>query len=467
MRHDIVCVGGGFSGLVAACRAAQSGARALVLERRGEEIYPCSSRFTTGVVNVMGLGIMLPPDELFAAIMAGSAPKADPAIARVIADNGARAIEWLASIGVEFLDRALQKEQPGQRVIAPARRLKAGLDWEECGGDLLMRRLEAYLREHGGELARGARATKLIMANGACVGVEYEQGGETRRAEAGAVVIADGGFAANKEMIAKHLTPRADRVLCRVGPGALGDGIRMAEAAGARVGGFGDFYGHIHHAAAMTDARQWPYPHLDAIAELSVLVGPDGERFTDEGLGGVCMANAIARLPDPLSAHLIMDDAAWAKEPQYSLTVACNPAMTENGGPLTSAPTLEALAGLVGVPAAALAETVARHNAGCASGDFSASAPPRTTRKHAPLPIATAPFHAVPLCAGVTGSMGGVVITPNAQAVDAAGKPIKGLYVAGTPVAGLEGGPRAGYVGGLSKSFVLALVAGEHIAANR
>jgi hypothetical protein len=35
----------------------------------------------------------------------------------------------------------------------------------------------------------------------------------------------------------------------------------------------------------------------------------------------------------------------------------------------------------------------------------------------------------------------------------------------GTHVAGLEGGPRAGYVGGLSKSFVLALLATESIAA--
>ena len=64
MRYDIVCVGGGFSGLVSACRAAELGAKALVLEARAEERYPCSSRFTTGVVNDMGVGVMSPTDAI-------------------------------------------------------------------------------------------------------------------------------------------------------------------------------------------------------------------------------------------------------------------------------------------------------------------------------------------------------------------------------------------------------------------
>ncbi len=467
MPFDVITIGGGFSGLVTACRASELGATALVLEQSEDDRYPCSSRFTTGVVNVMGIGVMSPREDLYAAIMQGSAGMADPAIARVIAWNGQRTIEWLSVQGARFINRALQKDQPGQRVLAPPRRLQAGLDWEGRGGDVLMRRLEELIVARGGEVRRGAKAVELVMDKGACVGVEVTRKGETQRIDAKAVVVADGGFAANREMIAKYITPRADRVFARVGPGAKGDGIRMAEAAGARVGGFGEFYGYVHHRSAMTNPRQWPYPHLDAIAELSVLVGPDGLRFTDEGLGGVCMANAIARLPDPLSAFLIMDAEAWANEPKYSQTVACNPAMTANGGDLISAPTVDALATAIGAPAPALAETIVRHNAGIARGDFSGLKVARTQRKHPPLPILKAPFYAVPLSAGITGTMGGVIITPNAQATDASGAPIKGLYAVGTTVAGLEGGPRAGYVGGLSKSFILGLVAGEHIAANR
>jgi fumarate reductase flavoprotein subunit len=86
-------------------------------------------------------------------------------------------------------------------------------------------------------------------------------------------------------------------------------------------------------------------------------------------------------------------------------------------------------------------------------------------RKHKPMPIRSAPFHAVPLCAGVTGTMGGVVIDEHAQAQKPDGTAFKGLYAVGTPVAGLEGGPRAGYVGGLSKAFILGMLAAEHIAS--
>ena len=96
--------------------------------------------------------------------------------------------------------------------------------------------------------------------------------------------------------------------------------------------------------------------------------------------------------------------------------------------------------------------------------DFARLAVPRSARKHQPLPIGTPPFHAVPLCTGVTGTMGGIVINEHAQALKPDGSIFSGLYAAGTPVAGLEGGPRAGYVGGVSKSFVLGLLAGEHIA---
>lgn len=465
MQFDVVTIGGGFSGLVPACRAAELGRSAAVLEARSEDRYPCSSRYATGATNVMGLPIMRPPEELYRAILAGSGSNADPAVARVVADNGARAIEWLSRQGAEFSERALQKELPGQKVLAPPRARAAGLDWDDKGADRLMRRLEANLKRHGGVLMRSTRVTALTIEGGACVGVESVQDGKPVRIGARAVVIADGGFAANADMVAQYITPRADRVLFRVGPGAKGDGIRMAEAAGAAISGFGAFYGHIHHRDAMTNALLWPYPHLDAAAELGILVGPDGRRFTDEGLGGVCMANAIAHLADPLSAWLIVDDAIWRAEPDVTTTVPANGTMAEAGGKFVSAPDVAALAARAGLPAEALAATIRDYNDAVARNDFGRLAPPRSARKHKPMAIRTAPFHAVPLCTGITGTMGGVIINEHAQALRPDGTTLLGLYAVGTPVAGLEGGLRAGYVGGLSKAFVLGLLAGEHIAA--
>lgn len=465
MQFDVIAIGGGFSGLITACRAAELGLKAAVCEAREEERYLCSSRYSTGVSNVMGLPIMSPPDQLYQAIMDGSGSHANPALARAIADHGARVIEWLTRQGATFVTRALSKDLPGQRVLAPPRGVVAGLDWQGRGPDLLLERLEDKLRERGGTLMRGTKVTSIVVENNAVAGVTVQAGGETDRIDARAVVVADGGFAANPDMIAQYITRRPERVLMRVGPGAKGDGIRMAQAAGAAIGGLGEFYGHVHHRNAMTNPQLWPYPHLDAVAEIAVLVGPDGKRFTDEGLGGVCQANGIARLPDPLSAVLIMDEAMWQAEPKLTTTVPANGTMVEAGGPLTSANDIETLAGQVGLPPGALALTVREHNEAVARGNSAGLAVPRSVKKHKPMRFAVPPFHAVPLCTGVTGTMGGVVINARAQALKADGAVLRGLYAVGTPVAGLEGGPRVGYVGGISKSFVLAMLAAEQMAA--
>jgi len=465
MRYDLVSIGGGLSGLVAACRAGELGATVAVLERASEDRYPCSSRWTTGVVNVMGRPILAPPDTLYDAILSGSGSNAEPSLARAVADNAKRAIEWLRALGTRFVQRGLQQDQPGQQVLAPPRRLQAGLDWEGRGGDVLMRNLEARIAHQGGAVLRGVEAQSLIVENGACIGIEAIAAGQRSRIEAASVVIADGGFPANPAMIAQYITPRPERVLCRAGASARGDGIRMA-AAGAEIGGFGAFYGHIHHRNAMTTPQLWPYPHLDAVAEIGILVGPDGKRFADEGLGGVCVANAIAHLPDPLSAHLVIDEAMWQAEPGLTTTVAANPAMVSAGGALVTAADLATLAARIGVPETALGETIRQHNEAVESRNFAGLAVPRSARKHAPRAIAATPFHAIPLCAGITGTMGGIAIDAHAQARLRSGAPMKGLYAAGTPVAGLEGGPRAGYVGGLSKAFILGLLAAEHAAAS-
>ena len=470
MPYDLVTIGGGFSGLVSAARAAELGLKVAVLEARTEDRYPCSSRYTTGVSNVMGLAILADPDVLYRAIINGSGGTANPALARAVADNGKRAIDWLAAQGARFITRALQKDQPGQKVLAPPRRLIAGLDWEGRGGDVVMRQLEQNLIKRGGVVQRGTRVTELVIQNGVCVGVIASQNGTQNgarvRIDSRAVVIADGGFAANPQMVAQYITPRADRVLARVGPGANGDGIRLAETAGAAIGGFGAFYGHVHHSAAMQNSKLWPYPHLDAVAEVALLIGPDGRRFTDEGLGGVCQANAIARLADPLSAHLIMDDAMWQLEPKLTTTVAANSAMVTAGGALVSATDLETLAARIDVSASALAETVREHNEAVAANDFGRLTIPRSAKKHKPMAFLVPPYHAVPLCAGITGTMGGVVIDAQARAQKRQGGVFEGLYAVGTPVAGLEGGPRAGYVGGLSKAFILGLLAAEQAATS-
>ena len=60
----------------------------------------------------------------------------------------------------------------------------------------------------------------------------------------------------------------------------------------------------------------------------------------------------------------------------------------------------------------------------------------------------------MPICAAITNTMGGIVVDGDGRVLDKGDKPIPGLYAAGSTVGGLDGGPHAGYVGGLIKATI-------------
>ena len=67
----------------------------------------------------------------------------------------------------------------------------------------------------------------------------------------------------------------------------------------------------------------------------------------------------------------------------------------------------------------------------------------------------------MPLCAGLTYTMGGIATDAHGRVLREDGSSIPGLFAAGCATGGLEGGEFSGYIGGLSKSAVFGLRAGE------
>jgi fumarate reductase flavoprotein subunit len=254
-------------------------------------------------------------------------------------------------------------------------------------------------------------------------------------------------------------------VRLRATPSATGDGIRMAEEAGAALTELAGFYGHVLSRDAMTDDRLWPYPNIDVCATAAIVVDGTGKRFVDEGRGAVFVTNAIARLPDPLSATVVMNQRIW-EEVGTSGVAPPNGNLVENGGTLIEAPDLAALAARIGVPPDALAETVAGYNAALDAGTPDRLDPTRSTGRHTAHRIDDGPYLAIPVCAGLTNTMGGIRIDAAARVLDNADAPLPGLYAAGSSTGGLEGGPNVGYVGGIAKAFILGLIAGETAAAD-
>lgn len=69
MKVDLLAVGGGFAGLVAANRAAELGLAAAVIERGSEADYICNSRISTGVFHCGLWDVQESPDVLYDRIM--------------------------------------------------------------------------------------------------------------------------------------------------------------------------------------------------------------------------------------------------------------------------------------------------------------------------------------------------------------------------------------------------------------
>jgi len=233
----------------------------------------------------------------------------------------------------------------------------------------------------------------------------------------------------------------------------------MAQAIGAATTEMANFYGHLHSRDAMSNPLLWPRPHTDDLAAAGIVVDAQGRRVADEGLGGIYLSNAIARLADPLGTTAIFDQAIWNGPPGRGHVQPPNPLLPDVGGTLHRANTIAELAALLGMPH--LKETVDQYNAALDAGTLGQLSPPRRGPAK-PWPIRTAPFCAVPLCTAITNTMGGIVVNGDGAVLDANDRPILGLYAAGSTIGGLNGGPHSGYVGGLINATI-GLRAGDVI----
>ncbi len=461
---DIIIVGGGIAGLVTANRAAQLGLKALVLEQGAEDKYLCNSRYTGGTLHLCLRDLMIDEAVMARTIVEITEGFVAVPLAEMLARDGRRIVQWLRDEGIKFIRASGAEHQ--KYVLAPPATLRPGLNWEGRGGDVMLRTLGANLEKRGGRVARATRARELIVKDGCCTGLIASRNGTDVRFDGSAVVLADGGFQGNSELVQRYICRRPERLKQRGAGTGRGDALLMAMAVGAATRGMDRFYGHMLSREAMTNEKLWPHPYLDSIVTAGIVVAPDGRRFVDEGISGVYVANAVAKLDDPLGVVAIFDQAIW-DGPGRSGVVSANPNLPQVGGTVHVANDLISLARLAGLPGDALTATVHAYNEKIAAGALQSLAPPRRISSFRAWPITQPPYYAVPVCAGITNTMGGVVVNEHAQAMRADGSIIDGLYAVGATTGGLEGGPAVGYVGGLAKGGITGLHAAEHIAAQR
>jgi fumarate reductase flavoprotein subunit len=473
LEADLVVVGGGIAGLTAANRAAELGCRVLVIEKGTDEHYLCNSRIATGVLNVAHTDPHSDPAVLRRAIEVDTEGHAAPALADALANTAGRVMGWLKQEGARIIKVPIHGRS--RWMLAPPRAFTAGLDWKGRGPDVLLQTLAGNLKRRGGRSFLGRRAERLRLDGKRCIGIVARQGEQSLEVTALNVLLADGGFQGNPQLVQRFISPKPAALTQRSAGTGQGDALRMAEEAGARLTDASAFYGHLLARDSLGNPGLWPYPTMDTLVGGAIMVDRSGRRFLDEGLGGIALSNVLAHSPDPLAATAIFDQAIW-EGPGRAELVPPNPELVTAGGTLLRADDLATLAALIEVPAAQLEETVATYNHAILAGEGGKLDPPRSlgrmfgesrgaeTRVNL-LPVAKPPFYAVPLAAGISYTMGGIEIDAQARVIARNGGPFPGLFAAGSCTGGLEGGPLAGYVGGFLKAATLGLIAAETIGS--
>jgi succinate dehydrogenase/fumarate reductase flavoprotein subunit len=341
-------------------------------------------------------------------------------------------------------------------------------------GNALVARLFKSLLDRRASVWLNSKTVRLISEGGRASGlVVQREGTEVQVRVRRAIVLAGGGFPAGRELRERYF-PKPVAAYTAAADGCTGDTLQLAQEIGGTLGPPGEdnalwFPSSI---AKRKDGSTAVYPHivLDRAKPGLVAVNSSGRRFVSEAVSyhefTRAMYRSHAKVPS-IPAMLVCDRRFLWK---YGLGMIrpLTPFVQSyiDRGYLVSANSVEELARKIGVNAAGLVETVKANNRFAQTGvdtDFAkgTNSYERTNgdSTHLPNPclgpIEKPPFYAVAVLPTPLGTSLGLRTNAQSQALDAADRPIPGLYVCGNDQHSIVAGeyPGAGSQLGLGMTF--------------
>jgi 3-oxosteroid 1-dehydrogenase len=329
--------------------------------------------------------------------------------------------------------------------------------------------LLATLRDHGVQVRTGQRGMQLVISGERVVGVRA--GGEELT---GDVVIATGGFEREPELVRAFLR---GPMLAPAGPPTnRGDGLRMGMQAGAALATMSDAW----WVAAMSIPGETidgaPFFRMlfrESGRPGGIVVDTTGRRFANESVNYYALGRSLHERDPDVFAHaripswLIFDATRRRGAP-------IGPLGADDPDPpwLVKASTMEELAARSGLPAAILGATVERFNDGVADGEDSefgrgSFAWDRVREPEGTLgPVSEAPFYALRLLPGCSGTKGGLATDEHGRVKRLGGDDtIPGLFAAGNASAYMAGTGYPGPGATIGPALVFGWRAGESAAA--
>src|SRR4051794_16472806 len=219
---------------------------------------------------------------MVAAIMDLTDGHADPVVAEAWAGNAARAVVWLEDHGAVMASDPSMSHRA--KVFSPVRATEPGTRYRGYGLPNFLTTMRDRFEAGGGVVEQPARARRLEPGSSERWAVGASVDGSDRRLEATSVVLTDGGFQANPALMRRYVG--TDQVRLRATGMGTGDGLVMGLSAGGVAVNMSGFYGHLLARASLERDDLWPYPILDLVAEVGIVVTTAGRRLGGEAGGG-------------------------------------------------------------------------------------------------------------------------------------------------------------------------------------
>lgn len=464
LSTDLVIVGGGGAGMIAAVNAADRGLKVVLLEKMtflGGATSICGgSVITQGSQLQKDLGIKDDtPSKMAYDLLDNGHQRNDLNALTFYSDNIGKSIDWAMSKGVKFEKNFSFRAEYRTPRMVPL----------EGGCPRYAQTLRDLVAQSKVNVMLSTKATDILMKNGAAVGVKAEGANGTKYTIKGkAVILATGGFGYNKDMLAGQL-----KNSLYYGPvSSTGDGHKMAEKIGAamQLMDCGKIYPQGIEVAPGI-AKSTLQGNIGAYDEAGIMVDRTGHRVINEKGSGKDMIKIQLKQPNSM-LFLVLDEKSFKG---FANRVKRNGVseddlkayLAANG---TKAPifikgsTLEEAAKTAGIDAVALRETVKNYNTYVKNGkDLEFNRQPKFMKKTID---EDGPFYIVEQKPRFATTLGGVVVTTKMEVLDKKGRIIPNLYAAGevaNAVHGDDSAPGANVAWGITSGKTVSDVIADKL----
>ena len=424
---DLIIVGAGGAGLTAAIAAHDAGVDDVILLEKmafaGGATLISGARTSAAETNLQAnAGIEDSAEEFFLDLMHGGGYTNDARLTWLMAEEGGQTINWLEDLGAEFkMDTINFAEHRNSRTY----------QWVG-GGPAFINALVAAVEERGIKIYTNTEAVQLTKREGKIDGViAINENGNKELFNAQTVIMATGGFGANKDM------RPMDGILYYGPVSSTGDGHKMAEDMGAEL----RFMDHMKVypqgvEVAPGQAQLTTFASNELVSMGAVYVNSSGERVMDETKDLVSIKKKTLAQPDK-QLFIVFDQAMKDKMDSALVFNTSDETIEEyiqEPGRIARFDELAEAADAMGIDPQKLSTTIEEYNQYVEQGED-----PKFERSNLNQKIEEGPFYIMEQKPRTATSLGGLNVALDMKVLDKEQNPIPGLYAAGEIIGAAHG----------------------------